>query len=289
MRRWPAPCARCPWAVVSADFSPVPPADSGAGRGAHAPSSTADQACQAARRPGRRARRWACWPAIIPTCRLPARQGRTAPLADPEPVGRAERPLPAGRGERRGVDPAPCLPPAGGQAARRAWRRWNLALCPAGAAAVVTAAACRTLNRGAVRGHDQCAESAARQRTPVGHQPLRRATPAAPWDCVLGPINVSRFVRNPFGVNGPPGFDFSELGRARCGAPVGQRAGPDPLAFAGTGGRGGQAPYRRGLSGLGDALLMLRLDYGSPAARVRRADRSLHPRPGLSGVGRAGG
>ena len=30
---------------------------------------------------------------------------------------------------------------------------------------------------------------------------------------MLGPINASRFVRNPFGVNGPPGFDFSELGR----------------------------------------------------------------------------
>ena len=81
---------------------------------------------------------------------------------------------------------------------------------------------------------------------------------------------MSRFVRNPFGANGPPGFDFSELGRrADTGAPVGQRAGPDPLAFAGTGGRG-QAKRRIGvgLSGLGDALLMLRLDYGSPAARV---------------------
>ena len=43
---------------------------------------------------------------------------------------------------------------------------------------------------------------------PCGEQPL-----PPHGSCVLGPINASRFVRNPFGVNGPPGFDFSELGR----------------------------------------------------------------------------
>ena len=127
---------------VGYDFSPVPPADSGAGRGgACAVIDRYDQACQAwPRRPGAggRADGRAGLRSSRPA-RLPARQGRTAPLADPEPVGRAERPLPAGRGERRGVDPAPCLPAGGrtGITARRAWRPWNMALCPpAGAAAV---------------------------------------------------------------------------------------------------------------------------------------------------------
>ena len=127
---------------VGYDFSPVPPADSGAGRGgACAVIDRYDQACQAwPRRPGAggRADGRAGLRSSRPA-RLPARQGRTAPLADPEPVGRAERPLPAGRGERRGVDPAPCLPAGGrtGITARRAWRPWNMALCRlAGAAAV---------------------------------------------------------------------------------------------------------------------------------------------------------
>ena len=98
---------------VGYDFSPVPPADSGAGRGgACAVIDRYDQACQALATPaggGARADGRAGLRSSRPA-RLPARQGRTAPLADPEPVGRAERPLPCGpwRTTRRG----PCAMPA---------------------------------------------------------------------------------------------------------------------------------------------------------------------------------
>ena len=71
---------------VGYDFSPVPPADSGAGRGgACAVIDRYDQACQAPATPARRrrARRWACWPAIIPTC---------PPSCAPRPDGAAGRP-----------------------------------------------------------------------------------------------------------------------------------------------------------------------------------------------------
>ena len=155
MRRWPAPCARCPWAVVSAMTSalcrPRTQARSGRRMRRHRPLRPGlPGPCHAGQAPAGRADGRAGLRSSRPA-RLP-RQGRTAPLADPEPVGRAERPLPAGRGERRGVDPAPCLPAGGrtGITARRAWRRWNLALCRLGAAAVeaLTAAACRDAEPG---------------------------------------------------------------------------------------------------------------------------------------------
>ena len=88
---------------------------------------------------------------------------------------------------------------------------------------------------------------------------------------MLGPINVSRFVRNPFGANGPPGFDFSELGR-RVRIQVRLLDNVLDLTRWPLPEQAAEAQAKRrigvGLSGLGDALLMLRLDYGSPAARV---------------------
>ena len=101
---------------------------------------------------------------------------------------------------------------------------------------------------------------------PCGEQPL-----PPHGSCVLGPINASRFVRNPFGVNGPPGFDFSELGR-RVRIQVRLLDNVLDLTRWPLPEQAAEAQAKRrigvGLSGLGDALLMLRLDYGSPAARV---------------------
>ena len=128
---------------VGYDFSPVPPADSGAGRGgACAVIDRYDQACQALATPARRRRGaqmgvLACDHPDLPAF-LHAKAGRRRWPTLNLSVALSDR-FPAGRGERRGVDPAPCLPAGGrtGITARRAWRPWNMALCPpAGAAAV---------------------------------------------------------------------------------------------------------------------------------------------------------
>ncbi|WP_296225665.1 adenosylcobalamin-dependent ribonucleoside-diphosphate reductase [Ralstonia sp. UBA689] len=100
---------------------------------------------------------------------------------------------------------------------------------------------------------------------PCGEQPL------PPWgSCVLGPIDLSRWVQCPFGVGGPPMFDFVGLGRA---AQVQVRMLDNaiditrwPLAE-----HMHEAQAKRrigvGVTGLADALTMMRLPYDAPEAR----------------------
>lgn len=100
---------------------------------------------------------------------------------------------------------------------------------------------------------------------PCGEQPL------PPWgSCVLGPIDVSRLVRHPFGAGGPPEFDFARLGRY---VRVHVRLLDNVLDLT----RWPLAEQERearakrrigvGVTGLADALTMMRLPYGTPAAR----------------------
>lgn len=104
---------------------------------------------------------------------------------------------------------------------------------------------------------------------PCGEQPL------PPWgSCVLGPIDVSRLVRHPFGVGGSPAFDFTRL--RRC-VSVHVRLLDNvldltqwPLAE-----QEGEAHAKRrigvGITGLADALTMMRLPYHAPDARLLAA------------------
>lgn len=100
---------------------------------------------------------------------------------------------------------------------------------------------------------------------PCGEQPL----PA--WgSCVLGPIDLSRLVRCPFGVGGEPSFAFSRLAalvrtQVRMLDNV-VSATRWPLAA-----HAREAHAKRrigvGVTGLADALAMMRLPYDSPRAR----------------------
>lgn len=100
---------------------------------------------------------------------------------------------------------------------------------------------------------------------PCGEQPL----PA--WgSCVLGPIDLSRLVHCPFGVGGEPSFAFSRLAalvrtQVRMLDNV-VSATRWPLAAQA---REAQAKRRIGVgvTGLADALAMMRLPYDSPRAR----------------------
>lgn len=100
---------------------------------------------------------------------------------------------------------------------------------------------------------------------PCGEQPL----PA--WgSCVLGPIDLSRLVHCPFGVGGEPSFAFSRLAalvrtQVRMLDNV-VSATRWPLAAHA---REAQAKRRIGVgvTGLADALAMMRLPYDSPRAR----------------------
>jgi ribonucleoside-diphosphate reductase alpha chain len=101
---------------------------------------------------------------------------------------------------------------------------------------------------------------------PCGEQPL-----PAYGSCVLGPINLSRLVRHPFGVDGEPHFDFAGLADA---VRVQVRMLDDvldqtawPLAAQAC-----EAHAKRrigvGVTGLADALAMMRLRYDGAGARV---------------------
>ena len=122
---------------------------------------------------------------------------------------------------------------------------------------------------------------------PCGEQPL------PPYGCCdLGPVILTRFVRQPFGFGGSPAVRFRRIRRFRgaAGARPGQRAGPDVLAAAAAARRShGQAAHRRRLHRHGrravHAVPALRR-AGRP--RDGGADRPLHARRGLRGVGGAG-
>jgi len=101
--------------------------------------------------------------------------------------------------------------------------------------------------------------------SPYGEQPL------PPWgSSVMGPIDVSRLVRYPFGVGGSPTFDFVRLGRH---VRVQVRMLDNVLDLT----RWPLAEHEReahakrrigvGITGLADALTMMRLPYSAPAAR----------------------
>ncbi|MDE2203565.1 MAG: adenosylcobalamin-dependent ribonucleoside-diphosphate reductase [Burkholderiaceae bacterium] len=100
---------------------------------------------------------------------------------------------------------------------------------------------------------------------PCGEQPL------PPWgSCVLGPIDLSRWVQWPFGVGGQPMFDFVGLGRA---VQIQVRMLDNAIDIT----RWPQDEHMRearakrrigvGVTGLADALTMLCLPYDAPEAR----------------------
>lgn len=100
---------------------------------------------------------------------------------------------------------------------------------------------------------------------PCGEQPL------PPWgSCVLGPIDLSRWVRSPFGIGGQPMFDFIGLSRAvriqvrMLDNAIDITRWPLPEHMQ-------EAHAKRrigvGVTGLADALTMMCLPYGAPKAR----------------------
>ncbi len=100
---------------------------------------------------------------------------------------------------------------------------------------------------------------------PCGEQPL------PPWgSCVLGPIDLSRLVRHPFGVGGSPRFDFVKLGHC---VRIQVRLLDNVLETT----RWPLAEHERearqkrrigvGVTGLADMLAMMRLAYSDDGAR----------------------
>ncbi|PRE16993.1 adenosylcobalamin-dependent ribonucleoside-diphosphate reductase [Burkholderia multivorans] len=101
---------------------------------------------------------------------------------------------------------------------------------------------------------------------PCGEQPL------PPYgSCVLGPIDLSRFVRRPFGCGGEPAFDFDTLADA---VRIQVRMLDNVLDLTNWPLAAHEREARRtrrigvGVTGLGDALTMLRLRYDSADARA---------------------
>ncbi|KVT41285.1 adenosylcobalamin-dependent ribonucleoside-diphosphate reductase [Burkholderia ubonensis] len=101
---------------------------------------------------------------------------------------------------------------------------------------------------------------------PCGEQPL-----PAYGSCVLGPIDLSRLVRHPFGVDGEPRFDFAALADA---VRVQVRLLDNVLDLTAwpLAAHAREAHDKRrigvGVTGLADALTMLRLRYDAPEART---------------------
>ncbi len=101
---------------------------------------------------------------------------------------------------------------------------------------------------------------------PCGEQPL------PPYgSCVLGPIDLSRFVLQPFGAEGRPRFDFATLADA---VRIQVRMLDDVLDLTAWPLAAHEHEARRtrrigvGVTGLADALTMLRLRYDSVEARA---------------------
>ncbi|MCT7318718.1 adenosylcobalamin-dependent ribonucleoside-diphosphate reductase [Ralstonia sp. CHL-2022] len=104
---------------------------------------------------------------------------------------------------------------------------------------------------------------------PCGEQPL------PPWgSCVLGPIDLSRWVQWPFGMGGQPLFDFIGLSQAvrvqvrMLDNAIELTRWPLPEHMH-------EAHAKRrigvGVTGLADALTMMCLPYAAPAARCMAA------------------
>lgn len=104
---------------------------------------------------------------------------------------------------------------------------------------------------------------------PCGEQPL------PPWgSCVLGPIDLSRLVHCPFGVGGEPAFDFARLGHC---VRVQVRMLDNVLEIT----RWPLPEHRQealskrrigvGVTGLADALAMMRLRYDGEPGRALAA------------------
>lgn len=105
---------------------------------------------------------------------------------------------------------------------------------------------------------------------PCGEQPL------PPWgSCVLGPIDLSRRVRHPFGVGGKPAFDFATLGHlVRTQVRMLDNA-IDITQWPMTEQCIEARSKRRigvGVTALGDALTMMCQRYDSQAARDLASD-----------------
>lgn len=101
---------------------------------------------------------------------------------------------------------------------------------------------------------------------PCGEQPL------PPYgSCVLGPINLSRLVRHPFGIDGEPHFDFAALADAVC-VQVRMLDNVLDLTAWPLAAHAREAHAKRrigvGVTGLADALAMMRLRYDGVGARV---------------------
>ena len=101
---------------------------------------------------------------------------------------------------------------------------------------------------------------------PCGEQPL-----PSYGSCVLGPIDLSRFVHHPFGVDGKPRFDFATLADA-VRIQVRMLDNVLDLTAWPLAAHEHEAHRTRrigvGVTGLGDALTMLRLRYDSVEARA---------------------
>lgn len=109
-----------------------------------------------------------------------------------------------------------------------------------------------------------------RATNPCGEQPL------PPYgSCVLGPINVSRYVHYPFGLSARAAYDFVELGR-RVRVQVRLLDNVLDLTRWPLDEHAAEARAKRrigiGMTGLGDALLMMGLRYDDEAGRTLAAE-----------------
>lgn len=107
---------------------------------------------------------------------------------------------------------------------------------------------------------------------PCGEQPL------PPYGCCdLGPIILTRFVVNPFGFSGEPYFDFAKFSEV-VKVQVRMLDNVLDVTYWPLEEQGLEAHSKRrigvGFTGLGDALIMLKLAYNSAPARIKAAEIS---------------
>lgn len=119
-----------------------------------------------------------------------------------------------------------------------------------------------------------CEEIAA--TNPCGEQPL------PPYGCCdLGPIILTRFVRNPFGFNGVPDFDFEAFAKSVTTQVRALDNVLDVTFWPLPQQQAESAAKRRigvGFTGLGNALAMLCLRYDAPEGREMAARIAVHMR-----------
>lgn len=262
---------------VGYDFTPVPPVDSGSA-GVCAIIDRYDQACQAlatGRRRGAQMAVLACdhpdlpaflrakagrrrWPTFNLSVALSDRFLRAVELDGPWDLRHASRPAPGVAAPQggRGGDGAWCyarLP------ARQLWDWLTAAAWRDAEPGVLFIDTINALNP--LRDGERLAAT-----NPCGEQPL------PPYgSCVLGPIQIPRFVRHAFGKGGTPGLDFNALAR-RVRIQVRLLDNVLDLTRWPLPEQAAEAHAKRrigvGLSGLADALLMLELDYDDDRARA---------------------